>query len=581
MSALRLCPLLVAALCSGLLAAPVRAQHRVALVVGSNAAPPGLSQLRYAHDDARKMRRVLVELGGVAAQDARLLLDPSASALSSALAHLRETGAQRGGHSTLLFYYSGHADSEALQLGRQRLPLAELHAFLKDEGADVRVALLDACHSGALSRSKGGTMRPRIDIRWAPEPGVKGAVLVTSSTAEEASLETDDVGGSLFTHFLVSGLRGAADANQDGAVDLEEAFRYAYGHTLERSAGTRSGAQHPTFDLRISGQRQLVLTRTRQPAAMRFGEQLAGTYLVYDRARSAVVAELAKPPGERRTLWLPPGDYYVKKRLPAAILLQKVRLARHSEHEVHDHAMHTVPYEEDVTKGRLSDTFLPTWRYGAPFIHETAHTLRRGELSLGIVHTSVGLSDSVTLSTVLLGDLLASPNGMLKVRLWRNESLVWSLHSGFMTSFIGPLLGEERSAIGLQVGSTLSWVVSPSLTLSALASWHIESDSDLPPEGSEQGEVEWEVQQLRAGVSVTWAFLERDLLQLVLRGESTVWAPSGTSGVGTLDWGGRALYAHNWGVFRLGAGVAREAFVSETLHVDTLWTPWLDLWWRW
>ena len=52
---------------------------------------------------------------------------------------------------------------------------------------------------------------------------MKGAVLITSSTAEEASVERDDLGGSLFSHFFISGLRGAADSNQDRKVTLQEA----------------------------------------------------------------------------------------------------------------------------------------------------------------------------------------------------------------------------------------------------------------------------------------------------------------------------------------------------------------------
>ena len=73
----------------GLFAAPDALAQRRALLVGSNVAPPGLVPLRYAHSDAQKMRDVLVELGGVQAKDAILLLDPSAEALKASLESLR------------------------------------------------------------------------------------------------------------------------------------------------------------------------------------------------------------------------------------------------------------------------------------------------------------------------------------------------------------------------------------------------------------------------------------------------------------------------------------------------------------
>ena len=88
----------------------------------------------------------------------------------------------------------------------------------------------------------------------------KGAVLITSSSAEEASVERDDLGGSLFTHFWASALRGSADQNNDAKVTLAEAFSFAYEKTLLRSAESRTGIQHPNYDYEIKGRDELTLT---------------------------------------------------------------------------------------------------------------------------------------------------------------------------------------------------------------------------------------------------------------------------------------------------------------------------------
>ena len=68
---------------------------RQALLVGSNVAPPGMVPLRYAHSDARKMRDVLVELGGIKPENATLLLDPTADTLKASLESLRSAGMYR------------------------------------------------------------------------------------------------------------------------------------------------------------------------------------------------------------------------------------------------------------------------------------------------------------------------------------------------------------------------------------------------------------------------------------------------------------------------------------------------------
>ena len=61
---------------------------------------------------------------------------------------------------------------------------------------------------------------------------------LTSSSEDEASQESDQIGSSFFTHYLVSGLRGAADASDDDLVTLEEVYRYAREETLTRTAST-------------------------------------------------------------------------------------------------------------------------------------------------------------------------------------------------------------------------------------------------------------------------------------------------------------------------------------------------------
>src|SRR3989475_7975087 len=210
----------------------------------------GRRQLRlgaYAERDARRMHAILTRLGGVRPEDARLLTGASADEVRRALADLAARADQakaRGEETVLVVYYSGHAKEGELRLGDTRMPLVELREALRSAPADVRIGLLDSCQSGAITRPKGVRTAPAFDVQQAQAASTRprGLVLIASSSADEESQESDEIGASFFTHYLASGLLGDADASGDGKVTLAEAYAYAYARTVGETAETRAGA---------------------------------------------------------------------------------------------------------------------------------------------------------------------------------------------------------------------------------------------------------------------------------------------------------------------------------------------------
>jgi hypothetical protein len=244
--------------------------RRVAVVLGNNAGADPKAALRYAELDADKLARVLVELGGVSPDDLYLLQGKDQRAVEAALQRAQTKIASyrhRGDRVVVIFYFSGHSDGVALELGRDRFTFAALRAWLKDTGGDVRIAVVDSCKSGALLAIKGGTPGPAFHIRLTDELASTGEAILTSSAADENALESREISGSFFTHHLVSGLRGAADTSGDGRVTLTEAYQYAYQHTLATSGETLAGPQHPTYDYKLSGEGELILTELAAPSA--------------------------------------------------------------------------------------------------------------------------------------------------------------------------------------------------------------------------------------------------------------------------------------------------------------------------
>ena len=120
--------LAAAALC---VAAPSSAEtRRVAIVVGNNAGGPTEKPLHYAEEDATKVADVLAQLGDVHAEHLFLLKGRGRGDLQASIARATELvagfRANPEDRTVLIFYYSGHSDGDALELGEDRVPYAEL-----------------------------------------------------------------------------------------------------------------------------------------------------------------------------------------------------------------------------------------------------------------------------------------------------------------------------------------------------------------------------------------------------------------------------------------------------------------------
>ena len=111
-----------------------------------------------------------------------------------------------------------------------------------------------------VNRTKGARKGPAFEIAADGMHETQGLVLLTSSSADEDSQESDALAGSYFSHHFASGLRGGADRSGDRVVTLSEAYEYAYARTVAETAETAAGAQHPTFDYDLKGNGNLVLS---------------------------------------------------------------------------------------------------------------------------------------------------------------------------------------------------------------------------------------------------------------------------------------------------------------------------------
>ena len=266
--------------------------------------------LRYAVSDAEQFVEVLQEMGGLDPADVLLLRDPDLAAFEKGLADLGrrvQAASRRGDRLEVLLYYSGHADEEGLLLAGDHLGYQRLLDSLKTAEVAVRIAVLDACNSGTITRIKGGKSKPPFLVDESFD--MRGYAFLTSSSADEAAQESDLIEASFFTHYLISGMRGAADVTGDGRVTLHEAYQFAFDETRARTLGTAGGTQHPAYEGQMRGTGGVVMTEVRRNAAgLSLDETLAGRISIRN-AQQRLVAELNKSPGREVELGLVPGSY--------------------------------------------------------------------------------------------------------------------------------------------------------------------------------------------------------------------------------------------------------------------------------
>lgn len=285
---------------------------RHALLVGNNAPVAGLETLLWAEEDARRMSEVLVDVGGFERSQITVLSSPTAIELDQALARHRSIAAAQG-EDLFFFYYSGHADHGGLRLVDQTLAFDHLRAEVRGMPSEVKIGVLDACRSGEITRLKGLAIAPAFLDE--ADLSARGEAWLTAASADESAQESDRLQGSFFTHYLVSGLRGAADSG-NGLVSLDEAYAYAYERTVARTGGTLGGTQHPSYDFRIQGKGDLPLTDVRRASArLRLPEELAGVLTVLREPDEQPVAEVAKREGQEVVLALPAGTYRLQLRV--------------------------------------------------------------------------------------------------------------------------------------------------------------------------------------------------------------------------------------------------------------------------
>lgn len=204
-----------------------------AVIIGA-ATYTHMPTLRYTDDDAYQIYAFLKSpAGGALADDQiRLLIDEEATKKNIADA-MNALLLRADENDVILFYFSGHGlqgsflpvdyDGYNNQLSHQ-----EIKTILEKSQAKHKLVLADACHSGSLlaARTSGTVVLTKYYEAFEKSEG--GLALMMSSKEEEYSLEDRGLRSGIFSHFLVKGLKGDANVDNNDIVTIAELFNYVH-----------------------------------------------------------------------------------------------------------------------------------------------------------------------------------------------------------------------------------------------------------------------------------------------------------------------------------------------------------------
>ena len=150
-------------------------------------------------------------------------------------------------------------DANTSDLYTTAIPMDEIARIFRRIKAERVILLADCCYSGQtggrtiLSKTRANISDAFLDRLSRG----KGRIIITASSASEVSKESDDLKHGYFTYYLLKGLKGAADVDEDGFIDVNEISSYLNREVPEAT----DQKQHPVKKGEAEG--QVVIGRVR------------------------------------------------------------------------------------------------------------------------------------------------------------------------------------------------------------------------------------------------------------------------------------------------------------------------------
>ena len=220
---------------SNLKTSKLQSQIKIWAVIIGVATYEHMPVLKYTDDDAYRMYAFFKSPEGGALDDdhLKILIDEDATKYKI-LKTMREVFGKAGPNDLVLLYFSGHGlrgsflpiDFDGFN---NKLFHSEVNSILEQSRAKLKLCIADACHSGSLLATRGGLIPETIENFYQNLAQVSaGSALLLSSKSNETSLESSGLRQGVFSHFLIRGLKGEADTDNNKLITIQELYNFIY-----------------------------------------------------------------------------------------------------------------------------------------------------------------------------------------------------------------------------------------------------------------------------------------------------------------------------------------------------------------
>ncbi|WP_449314250.1 caspase family protein [Rosistilla carotiformis] len=226
--------------------------------------------LQFTVNDVRQLSETLSSYGGYQTRHLLELTDEQADAdsqprIQTLKKRLPKWLAGPKPEDTIMVYFSGHGFQSAdgkmylapLDFDPQNAVETGLSVdWLRDEigkcKADFKLLIIDSCHAGSEKNAVDDATMMSADVIGNQFKSVAGVVTLASCKSDEKSQLWYGKQRSLYSYWLTEGLKGHADRDSDGRVDIDELHRYVDRRVRHTAEASFSRAQTP---VRIIGPR--------------------------------------------------------------------------------------------------------------------------------------------------------------------------------------------------------------------------------------------------------------------------------------------------------------------------------------